>query len=190
MAEKKVISRLAKKPIVIPANVEVKLNGNEVIVKGPKGELKRTLNERIIVEINGNEITVRPNLDIMKRASEAKYFRSMTGTFCSHINNMIMGVTEGFKKQLTIVGVGYKAAMKGTTLNMNLGYAHEVNVEPLANIAFEVPKPNSIVVSGIDKEVVGQVAANIRKWRVPLVYGGKGIRYIDEIVRTKVGKKV
>jgi large subunit ribosomal protein L6 len=117
-------------------------------------------------------------------------FRAMTGTFCSHIKNMITGVTEGFKKELTIVGVGYRAAMKGKTLNMNLGYAHEVNVEPPENVTFEVPKPNQIVVNGIDKEVVGQTAANIRGWRIPLVYGGKGIRYVDEVVRTKVGKKV
>ncbi len=190
MAEKKMISRLAKKPLVIPANVEVKLSENEIIVKGPKGELKKALNEKIIVVMEGNEINIKPNLEIMKRASEAKYFRAMTGTFYSHIRNMITGVTEGFKKQLTIVGVGYRAAMKGTTLNMNLGYAHEVNVEPPANVTFEVPKPNSIIVSGIDKEVVGQVAANVRKWREPLVYGGKGIRYVDEVVRTKVGKKV
>lgn len=190
MAEKKMISRLAKKPLVIPANVDVKLNGNEVVVKGPKGELKKSLNDKIVVEIEGTEIHVKPNLEIVKRASEAKYFRAMTGTFYSHIRNMITGVTEGFKKELTIVGVGYRAAMKGKTLNMNLGYAHEVNVEPPANITFEVPKPNSIIVSGIDKEVVGQVAANVRKWREPLVYGGKGIRYSDEVVRTKVGKKV
>jgi large subunit ribosomal protein L6 len=175
MAEKKMISRLAKKPLVIPANVEVKLSENEIIVKGPKGELKKALNEKIIVVMEGNEINIKPNLEIMKRASEAKYFRAMTGTFYSHIRNMITGVTEGFKKQLTIVGVGYRAAMKGTTLNMNLGYAHEVNVEPPANVTFEVPKPNSIIVSGIDKEVVGQVAANVRKWREPLVYGGKGL---------------
>ncbi len=190
MAEKKVISRLAKKSIVVPANVEVKLNGLEISVKGPKGELKKTLNEKVVVEIEGNEINVKPNLEIMKRASEAKHFRAMTGTFYSHISNMIAGVTEGFKKELTIVGVGYRAALKGTTLNMNLGYAHEVNVEPPANITFEVPKPNSIIVNGIDKELVGQVAANVRKWREPLVYGGKGIRYSDEVVRTKVGKKV
>jgi len=190
MAEKKTISRLAKKPLVIPANVEVRLTESEVTVKGPKGELRRTLHERVIVEIDGNEINVKPNLKLMKRTSEAKYFRSMTGTFYSHIRNMIVGVTTGFKKELQIVGVGYRAALKGKILNMNLGYAHEVNVEPPATITFEVPKPNSIIVSGIDKELVGQVAANVRKWREPLVYGGKGIRYAGEVVRTKVGKKV
>jgi len=190
MAEKKVISRLAKKPIEIPAKVEVSINNNIITVKGPKGELKRTLNEIILVQIESNEINIKPNLELMKRTSEAKNFRAMTGTFCSHIKNMIIGVTEGFKKELTIVGVGYRAALKGKTLNMNLGYAHEVNVEPPENITFEVPKPNQIIVNGIDKEVVGQIAANIRGWREPLVYGGKGIRYVDEVVRTKVGKKV
>jgi len=190
MAEKKTISRLAKKPIQIPAKVEVSIKDNVMIVKGPKGELTRTLNDRVIIEIENNTITIKPNLELMKRTSEAKVFRAITGTYCSHINNMIKGVTEGFKKELKIVGVGYRAALKGTTLNMNLGYAHEVNVEPPENVTFEVPKPNQIIVNGIDKEVVGQIAANIRGWRVPLVYGGKGIRYADEIVRTKVGKKV
>ncbi|HPF17139.1 MAG TPA: 50S ribosomal protein L6 [Thermotogota bacterium] len=184
------MSRLAKKPIEIPNKVEVTINDNTIIVKGPKGELKRTINERVLIQIENNEINVKPNLELMKRTSEAKHFRAMTGTFCSHIKNMIIGVTEGFKKELTIVGVGYRAALKGKTLNMNLGYAHEVNVEPPENITFEVPKPNQIIVNGIDKEVVGQIAANIRGWREPLVYGGKGIRYVDEIVRTKVGKKV
>jgi len=190
MAEKKFISRLAKKPIQIPEKVEVSIKDKTIFVKGPKGELSRTLNERVIVEIEDQAVTVKPNLDLLKRTSEAKIFRSMTGTFCSHIKNMIKGVTEGFKKELTIVGVGYRAALKGKTLNMNLGYAHEVNVEPPENVTFEVPKPNQIIVNGIDKEVVGQVAANIREWRIPLVYGGKGIRYSDEVVRTKVGKKV
>ena len=190
MAEKKFISRLAKKPIQIPAKVEVTIKDKMILVKGPKGELKRSLNDKIIVELDNNEITVKPNLELLKRTSEAKIFRSMTGTFCSHIKNMITGVTEGFKKELMSVGVGYRAALKGKTLNMNLGYAHEVNVEPPENVTFEVPKPNQIIVNGIDKEVVGQIAANIRGWRVPLVYGGKGIRYSDEVVRTKVGKKV
>src|SRR6056297_1636673 len=190
MAEKKTISRLAKKPILIPEKVQVSIGDNVITVKGPKGELSRTLHERVIVTIDNNEITIKPNLELMKRASEAKLFRAITGTFCSHINNMIMGVTEGFKKELKIVGVGYRAALKGKTLNMNLGYAHEVNVEPPDDVSFEVPKPNQIIVNGIDKEVVGQTAAKIRGWRVALVYGGKGIRYADEIVRTKVGKKV
>lgn len=190
MAEKKFISRLAKKPIPIPAKVEASIKDNTIFVKGPKGELKRMLNDRLIVEIENNEITIKPNLELMKRTSEAKMFRALTGTFCSHIKNMITGVTEGFKKELTIVGVGYRAAMKGEILNMNLGYAHEVTVEPPENVTFEVPKPSQIVVNGIDKEVVGQIAANIRGWRIPLVYGGKGIRYADEVVRTKVGKKV
>ncbi|MFP4460686.1 MAG: 50S ribosomal protein L6 [Thermotogota bacterium] len=184
------MSRLAKKPIQIPAKVEVSIKDQAIFVKGPKGELKRSLNDKVIVEIHNNEITVKPNLELMKRMSEAKIFRSMTGTFCSHITNMIKGVTEGFKKELAIVGVGYRAALKGNTLNMNLGYAHEINVEPPENVSFEVPKPNQIIVNGIDKEVVGQIAANIRGWRIPLAYGGKGIRYADEVVRTKVGKKV
>ncbi len=188
--EKMVISRLAKKPVDIPAGVEVTVQGRTLTVKGPKGTLKRDLNEKVLVEISDGKAMVKPNLKIMKRISEAKDFRAMTGTFCSHIRNMVEGVTKGFEKELKIVGVGYRAALKGQTLNMQLGYAHEVNVEPAEGISFEVPAPTKILVKGIDKEKVGQVAANVRKWREPIAYGGKGIRYADEVVLTKVGKKV
>jgi len=190
MSEKKVVSRLAKKPISVPKGVEVSLNGKTITVKGPKGQLERIIDNKVIVNIEDSEITIKPNLELMKRTSEAKVFRAITGTFYSHIRNMINGVTEGFEKKLKIVGVGYRASMKGKNLAMNLGYAHEVVIEAPENVSFEVPKPTDIVVRGINKEVVGQIAANIRNWRIPLVYGGKGIRYADEQVRTKVGKKV
>jgi len=188
--EKMVISRLAKKPVDIPAGVEVSLNGKTLTVKGPKGTLERDINEKVLVEISDGKVMVKPNLEIMKRISEAKNFRAMTGTFYSHINNMVTGVTKGFEKELKIVGVGYRASLKGTTLNMQLGYAHDVDVVPPEGISFEVPAPTKIMVKGIDKEKVGQVAANVRKWREPIAYGGKGIRYVNEVVLTKVGKKV
>jgi len=188
--EKKVTSRLIKKPIIIPDKVEVKIEGDNITVNGPKGTLEKKLNEKVLVIIEGNELNVKPNLTSLKRVSQAKDYRAMAGTFYAHIRNMVKGVTQGFEKDLRIVGVGYRAALKGKTLNMALGYSHEINVEPSATISFEVPAQNRILVKGINKEEVGQVAANIRKWREPLAYGGKGIRYVDEVVRIKVGKKV
>lgn len=188
--EKKVLSRLVKKPILIPDNVEVKFEGDIIKVKGPKGSLERRLDEKVQVTIEGKEINVKPNLATLKRVSQSKNYRAIAGTYYSHIRNMIKGVSEGFEKDLRIVGVGYRAALKGKTLNMSLGYSHEINVEPSETITFEVPIATRILVKGINKEEVGQVAANIRKWRIPLAYGGKGIRYFDETVRIKVGKKV
>jgi large subunit ribosomal protein L6 len=187
---KKVTSRLARKELPIPNGVQVTLEADTLTVKGPKGSIVKKVNPYVVIQITEGAARVEPNLDLMKRMSESKIFRSMTGTFCSHIHNMIHGVTEGFTKELEIVGVGYRAALKGKTLNLSLGYAHEVNVEPPEGISFEVPSATKIIVKGYDKEVVGQTAANIRKWREPLVYGGKGIRYAGEMVRTKVGKKV
>lgn len=185
-----VLSRLARKPILIPKGVEVAMKEGSITVKGPKATLEKKLSGLVKITIEEGQIKVEPDLSTLKRIAESKKYRAMTGTFFSHIRNMILGVTRGFEKELQIVGVGYRAALKGKTLNIELGFAHDVVVNPPEGIAFEVPSPAKILVKGADKEKVGQVAANIRKWREPLVYGGKGIRYANEIVTLKVGKKV
>jgi large subunit ribosomal protein L6 len=185
-----VLSRLARKPIIIPAGVSVGIDKDVITVKGPNGTLTKKIHPYVTVTSEDGNITIQPDLDTLRRPAESKRYRAMTGTFYALIRNMVQGVTSGFQKELQIVGVGYKAALKGKTLNLDLGYAHDVNVEPPEGITFVVPAPNKIVVKGADKERVGQVAANIRKWREPMVYGGKGIRYSDEVVILKVGKKV
>lgn len=185
-----VLSRLARKPIIVPANVKIDLEGCTITVKGPHGTLSRTLHPYVSVKLEEGKITVHPDLETLRRPAESKKYRAMTGTYFSLIRNMILGVTEGFQKELQIVGVGYKAALKGKNLEMDLGFSHSVVVEPPDGITFTVPAPNKIIIKGADKEQVGQVSANIRKWREPMVYGGKGIRYSDEVVVLKVGKKV
>lgn len=183
------MSRIANKPIVIPNGVEVKIEGNVLKVKGPKGELQQEFLPYVKVEIEGNEMNVKPNLDAMKRRSDLKKMKMFTGTYWRLFNNMVIGVTQGFKKELEIVGIGYRAQLQGNKLVMNLGYAHPVEMEIPSDVKVEVPSPNRIIVSGIDKQRVGQVAADIRKWRKPNVYSGKGIRYVGEVVRLKEGKK-
>lgn len=183
------MSRIANKPIVIPNGVEVKVEGNVLKVKGPLGELKQDFLPYVKVEINGNEMNVKPNVDYMKRRSDLKKMKMFTGTYWRLFNNMVIGVTKGFKKELEIVGIGYRAQLQGKKLVMNLGYAHPVEMEIPSDVKVEVPSPNKIIVSGIDKQRVGQVAADIRKWREPNVYSGKGIRYVGEVVRLKEGKK-
>lgn len=175
------MSRIGKMPIVIPAGVTVNVDGNLVSVKGPKGELSRTVPKEMIIEIENDAITV-------KRPSDEKQHRSLHGLTRTLIANMVTGVTEGFKKTLEIVGVGYRAAKAGSNVNLSLGFSHPVVVEPPKGITLDVPAPNKIVVSGIDKEAVGQLAAQIRGFREPEPYKGKGIRYEGEHVRRKVGK--
>ncbi len=175
------MSRIGRMPIVIPAGVTVKVDGNLVSVKGPKGELSRTVPKDMIIEIENNTIFV-------KRPSDEKEHRSLHGLTRTLIANMVTGVTEGFKKTLEIVGVGYRAAKAGSNVNLSLGFSHPVIVEPPKGITLDVPAPNKIVISGIDKEVVGQLAAQIRGFREPEPYKGKGIRYEGEYVRRKVGK--
>ncbi|ABR30829.1 50S ribosomal protein L6 [Thermosipho melanesiensis] len=183
------MSRIANKPIVIPNGVEVKVENNVFKVKGPKGELSQEFLPYIKIEVNENEIYVKPNLEFMKRKSDLKKMKMFTGTYWRLFNNMIIGVTQGFRKELEIIGIGYRAQLQGKKLVMNLGYAHPVEMEIPSDVAVEVPSPNRIVVSGIDKQRVGQVAADIRRWREPNVYSGKGIRYVGEVVRLKEGKK-
>lgn len=175
------MSRIGNKPIAIPQGVDVKLDGHTLTVKGPKGTLTRTLSNEMNIAMENGEITV-------SRPSEVKKHKSLHGLTRTLIFNMIEGVTTGYSKSLEIVGVGYRAQMKGKNLNLTLGFSHPVEIEPPAGISFETPAPTKIVVSGIDKEVVGQVAAEIRGWRKPEPYKGKGIRYEGEYVRRKAGK--
>ena len=175
------MSRIGKKPIVIPAGVDVKLNGSEVTVKGPKGELKNTFNSDMAIAIEGNEI-------IVTRPSDVKEHRSLHGLTRTLIANMVEGVTNGYSKELEVNGVGYRVQKQGKNLVMNLGYSHQVIMEEIPGITIEAPTPNKIVISGADKQKVGQFAAEVREKRPPEPYKGKGIKYADEHIRRKEGK--
>ncbi len=175
------MSRIGKMPITVPAGVTVTIENNFVTVKGPKGELSRQINKNMKLTLDNGVLTV-------ERPSDEKEDRAMHGLSRTLINNMIIGVTQGFSKTLEINGVGYRAAKQGQNINFTLGFSHPVVKEPPAGITFEVPAPNKIVVSGADKEVVGAVAAEIRTLRPPEPYKGKGIRYEGEFVRRKIGK--
>ena len=175
------MSRIGKKPITIPAGVEVKLDGNVITVKGPKGTLTRSLHPEMIVNVEGEEIQV-------SRPSDAKLHRSLHGTTRSVVSNMVEGVSKGFERNLELVGVGYRAAKAGNKLTLSLGFSHPVEVVPENGIEFDVPSQSKVIVKGIDKEIVGNVAANIRSLREPEPYKGKGIRYEGEKVLRKVGK--
>ena len=176
------MSRIGNSPITIPAGVDVKIgNDNEVTVKGPNGTLTRKLHSDMIIKNEGGVITVQ-------RPSEDKMHKSLHGLTRTLINNMVIGVTEGFTKELEINGVGYRAALQGKTLNLSLGYSHPVNYTPVDGITIEVPAPNKIIIKGANKEVVGETAAKIREYRMPEPYKGKGIKYVDEVIRRKEGK--
>ena len=175
------MSRIGNKPITIPAGVEVTLDGNVITVKGPKGTLTKELHRNMEVKVEGTEITV-------KRPDDEAFNRSLHGLTRTLINNMIEGVTNQYKRELEVNGVGYRAQLKGKKLVMNLGYSHPVEMDAPEGITFEVPNPNQIIVKGIDKEVVGQTAAVIRTKRPPEVYRGKGIKYAEEHIRRKEGK--
>ena len=175
------MSRIGKAPIGIPAGVDVTINGNVIEVKGPKGKLTREFHPEMQVELEGGTITVT-------RPSDEKQHRSLHGLTRTLIANMVHGVTEGFTRNLEIVGVGYRAAKQGNKLVLSLGFSHPVEVDPAPGIEIEVPTPTRISVKGIDKELVGQTAANIRDFRRPEPYLGKGVRYEGEKVRRKAGK--
>ncbi len=175
------MSRIGNKPINVPAGVEVKLDGNHISVKGPKGTLERDLHRNMEVTIDANVITV-------KRPNDLKENRSLHGLTRTLINNMIEGVTNEFTRKLEVNGVGYRAQKQGKKLVLTLGYSHPVEMEEPEGITFEVPNPNEIIVKGIDKEKVGQTAAVIRTKRPPEVYRGKGIKYAEETIRRKEGK--
>ena len=175
------MSRIGRKPITIPAGVQVTLKDGVVTAKGPKGELTQKVHSNITVTIEGNEILVtRPN--------DEKEARSLHGLSRTLINNMVIGVTEGYKKTLEVHGVGYRVQKQGDTLVMNLGYSHQVFVKEIPGITIETPGPNEIVISGADKQLVGQFAAEVREKRPPEPYKGKGIKYSTEHIRRKEGK--
>ncbi len=175
------MSRIGRKPIEIPAGVEVKIDGNTVTVKGPKGTLTQNFNSRMNVAVEGNEVVVT-------RPSEENLDKSLHGLTRTLIANMVHGVVTPFTKELEVNGVGYRAAKQGKDLVMNLGYSHQVIVSEIEGITIEVPGPNKVIVSGPDKQKVGQFAAEIREKRPPEPYKGKGIKYADEVIRRKEGK--
>lgn len=176
------MSRIGKLPVAIPNGVTVAVTPDNVVtVKGPKGELVKAMHKDMSIAVENNEV-------IVTRHSEQKDHRALHGLTRALINNMVIGVTEGYQKTLELVGVGYRAQLKGKKLVMNLGYSHPVEVEPIDGITLETPNQITVVVKGIDKEKVGFAAADIRKWRVPEPYKGKGIKYQDEVIRRKEGK--
>ena len=175
------MSRIGNKPITVPEGVEVKLDGQNLTVKGPKGTLVKELHKNMKINVEANVITV-------VRPDNEPYNRSLHGLTRTLINNMIEGTTKGFERKLEINGVGYRASKQGTKLVLNLGYSHPVEMEAPEGITFEVPNQNEIFVKGMDKELVGQTAAVIRTKRPPEVYRGKGIKYAEETIRRKEGK--
>lgn len=175
------MSRVGKAPITLPSGVSVAIDGQKVKVKGPKGELQREFHERVSITEDDGVLTV-------SRENEERQSRALHGLSRALLANMVIGVSDGYKKELSIVGVGYRAALKGNTIDLQLGFSHPVSVDAPAGISFEVPEPTKIIVSGIDKEAVGQIASEIRAIRPPEPYKGKGIRYVGEYVRRKAGK--
>ena len=176
------MSRIGKKTITIPKGVTLTLDGQTVTVKGPKGERTWTVAEEIEVRQDGEELSLTPRVDTQRA-------RAMWGLSRTLVANMVTGVTTGFEKSLDLVGVGYRAAMKGNALSLQLGFSHDVDIQPPAGITFAVPKQTEIKISGSDKQAVGQIPAVIRKLRPPEPYKGKGVRYAGETVRRKEGKK-
>jgi len=175
------VSRIGKQPIPVPSGVEVKIDGSTVSVTGPKGTLTQSFNEDMILKLDEGVLSVA-------RPSDERHHRSLHGLTRTLLSNMVAGVSEGFSKNLEIVGVGYRAELKGKDIQMALGFSHPVLITAEPGITFEVPAPTRITVRGIDKQRVGQVAAEIRGWRPPEPYKGKGVRYQGEHVRRKLGK--
>ncbi|OHW62435.1 50S ribosomal protein L6 [Andreesenia angusta] len=176
------MSRIGLKPITIPSGVEVKVDSeNKVVVKGPKGTLEQQIDKAMIINVEDNQVTVA-------RPSDRKEHRSLHGLSRTLIDNMVVGVSEGYSKTLEIVGVGYRAQKQGKKLVLSLGFSHPVEMEDPAGIEVEVPNNNQIIVSGIDKQAVGNYAAVIRDWRRPEPYKGKGVKYAGERIRRKEGK--
>ncbi len=178
------MSRIGKQPIALPNKVEVKVQKTTVTVKGPKGELVETFSPDMTIKVENNEI-------VIERPTDLRHHKALHGLTRSLLSNMVQGVSEGFRKTLRIEGVGYQAAVQGKNLQLKLGHSHDVVVEPPENISFDVPKDSRgtiIHIDGIDKQTVGQIAANVRGWRPPEPYKGKGVRYADEQIRRKAGK--
>jgi large subunit ribosomal protein L6 len=175
------MSRVGNNPISLPSGVDVKVDGSEVTVKGPKGELKRRFHEKVSISVEDGVATV-------SRHDESRQSKALHGLSRALLANMVTGVSEGFRRELEIQGVGYRAQLKGNQLELQVGFSHSVTIDAPSGITFEVPEPTKVSVSGIDKEMVGQVAADVRKVRPPEPYKGKGIRYVGEYVRRKAGK--
>lgn len=175
------MSRVGKAPIELPSGVELTSKGNVVVVKGPKGSLAQEIDPRVSLSIEDGVVS-------LVRDSDEREVRALHGLYRALIANMVVGVSAGYSKELQAVGVGYRGSLKGNTLELQVGYSHPVSIEAPEGITFEVPEPTKFIVSGIDKQLVGQVAANIRAVRPPEPYKGKGIRYADEYVRRKAGK--
>lgn len=176
------MSRVGRLPIAIPSGVTVTVTPDNVVtVKGPKGQLVKAMHKKINIAVEDNQLVVTRN-------SDNKEERALHGLTRALLNNMVTGVTQGYQKTLELVGVGYRAALQGKKLVLSLGYSHPVEIEAVAGIEFETPAPTKIIVKGIDKEVVGAVAADIRTWRKPEPYKGKGIKYDNEVIRRKEGK--
>jgi len=176
------MSRIGKKPIVIPAGVTIAVDGQKVSVKGPKGQLAWTVCEEIVISQGAGELNLSPR-------DESTRARAMWGLSRTLVNNMVVGVSTGFEQVLELVGVGYRAAMKGENLSLQLGFSHDIEMPAPAGVSFAVPRPVEVRIAGIDKQVVGELAARIRKIRPPEPYKGKGVRYAGELVRRKEGKK-
>ncbi|WP_444997082.1 50S ribosomal protein L6 [Aliikangiella sp. IMCC44359] len=176
------MSRVAKNPVNIPSGVTIDLKGQEIAVKGSKGELKQNVHVSVDVKVEDNQITFEGREGI-------EGAKAMSGTMRSLVNNMVTGVSQGFEKKLLLVGVGYRAKAQGKVLDLTLGFSHPVNYELPEGITVETPSNTEIIVKGIDKQVVGQVAANIRAYRPPEPYKGKGVKYADEVIRRKEAKK-
>mgnify|MGYP000852854721 FL=1 len=175
------MSRIGNKPVVIPAGVTIDLKDNTVTVKGPKGELSYTFNQNITLVQNEGEV-------VFTRPDDSKENKTIHGTTRAVFNNMVVGVTEGFQRELELIGVGYRAQLQGKKLVLNVGYSHPVEFTPEEGVEIEVPSNTKVIVKGYDKQKVGELAANIRGVRPPEPYKGKGIRYVDEFVRRKEGK--
>ena len=175
------MSRVGSAPIEIPSGVDVTVKGQSITVKGPKGELTRVIDEPITAKVEDGTLFV-------ERPNDQRQNKALHGLFRSLVNNMVIGVDKGYSKELAILGVGYRAALKGSFIELQVGFSHVVNLDTPDGIVVEVPEPTKIIVSGIDKELVGQHAANIRAVKKPEPYKGKGIRYVDEYVRRKAGK--
>lgn len=176
------MSRVAKSPVVIPAGIEVSLNGNDITVKGKSASLSTKINSLVKVVVNDGAITFAPVDDSLEANAQS-------GTARANVANMVKGVEKGFERKLTLIGVGYRAQAKGKVLNLELGYSHPINYEVPEGITIETPSQTEIVVKGVDKALVGQVAANLRAYRKPEPYKGKGVRYADEVVHIKEVKK-
>ncbi|GAB3269053.1 50S ribosomal protein L6 [Chitinimonas naiadis] len=176
------MSRVAKNPIALPSGVEVKMAGGEIVVKGPLGTASRPLDVAVEIAVENNALT-------FKAADESKHSRAMSGTMRALLNNMVIGVSKGFERKLNLVGVGYRAAAQGESLNLTLGFSHPVSHKMPAGVKVETPSQTEIILKGVDKQQVGQVAAEIRAYRAPEPYKGKGVRYSDEVVVLKETKK-